>query len=121
VYGGCTVLFALSPVFWFSVLLLAGSGAGNLVSAVLRGTINQISTPNELRGRVGAVNSIFVQGGPQLGQFESGIVAQAAGTRFSAASGGLACLLIVGGLAFVPWIRSFRFAAPTPSEVKTSS
>ncbi|MFN8556065.1 MAG: MFS transporter [Dehalococcoidia bacterium] len=67
VYGACTVAFALSPAFWFSLLMLAGSGAGNLVSAVLRGTINQLSTPPALRGRVSAVNTIFVQGGPQLG------------------------------------------------------
>jgi MFS family permease len=112
VYGACATLFAVSHLFWLSLLLLAGTGAGNIVSAVLRGTINQLSTPNNLRGRVSSVNSIFTTGGPQLGQFESGLVAQVAGAQFSALSGGLATLALVAVLAAVPWIRQFQFGSP---------
>lgn len=112
VYGACATLFAVSHLFWLSVLLLAGTGAGNIVSAILRGTINQLSTPNHLRGRVSAVNSIFTQGGPQLGQFESGIVAQLAGTEVSALTGGVATLLLVAVIAGTPWVRGFEFPSP---------
>lgn len=114
VYGLCTAAFAVSTHFWLSVALLAGSGAGNLVSAVLRGTIVQLSTPNELRGRVSSVNSIFAAGGPQLGQFEAGAVAQAAGAQVSAFSGGVACLLLVLLFGMSAGVRRFQFA-PAPA------
>ena len=70
-----------------------------MVSAVLRGTSNQLLTPDHLRGRVAAVNGVFVQGGPQLGQFEGGLVAELGGARLSAATGGLGALALVGALA----------------------
>jgi MFS family permease len=66
-YAVCMVGFALSDMFWLSVLFLAGTGAGNMLGAVLRGTSNQTLTPDALRGRVAAVNTVFVTGGPQLG------------------------------------------------------
>jgi len=115
-YGASTVVFALSPFFWLSVLMLAASGLGNMISAVLRGTINQLSTPNALRGRVAALNSVFTQGGPQLGQFESGVVAQVAGTQFSAVTGGVATLVLVLSLLGVPWIRRFEFHRAQPGQ-----
>jgi MFS family permease len=121
VYGVCTIAFALSPIFWFSVLMLAGTGLGNMISAVLRGTINQMSTPNELRGRVAAVNSIFTSGGPQLGQFESGVLAQVASTQVSALSGGVATLLVVAALLPIPWIRKFEFGQAGESAAIASS
>jgi MFS family permease len=113
-YGASTVVFAVSPVFWLSLLMLAASGLGNMISAVLRGTINQLITPNALRGRVAALNSIFTQGGPQLGQFESGVVAQVVSTQFSAVTGGVATLVLVVGLLGVPWIRRFEFRRAGP-------
>ncbi len=115
VYGGCAALFALSHVFWLSLLLLACVGAGNIVSAILRGTINQLATPDHLRGRVSAVNAVFVQGGPQLGQFESGVVAQSFGTEVSALSGGLATLALVAVIAALPWVRRYQIEPKEPA------
>jgi MFS family permease len=107
-YALCVIGFAFSPVFWLSVLLLAGMGAGDAVSSVLRGTVNQLVTPDELRGRVSSVNSIFSNGGPPLGQFESGLVADRWGAEVSVVSGGIATLLIVLAVAAVPAVRHFR-------------
>jgi MFS family permease len=120
-YGACASVFALSHLFWLSLLLLAGTGAGNIVSAILRGTINQLNTPNQLRGRVSAVNSIFTTGGPQLGQFESGVVAQLAGTELSALTGGLATLALVAVVAAMPWVRGYRLPPPEPALAPSSA
>lgn len=109
-YGACTVVFALSGLFWLSLVMLTGSGVGNTIGAVLRGTINQLATPDDLRGRVSAVNSVFTMGGPQLGQFESGVVAEVWGTQISALTGGLATLLVVAALAAAPSVRQFRLS-----------
>jgi MFS family permease len=135
VWGGCIVLFGLAngPLlpyapwtdfawhgpFFLTLLALAGAGAGDLVSMVLRNTILQLSTPDELRGRVGATNSIFIIGGPTLGQFESGIVASALSPQLSVLTGGLACLLATGLIALVvPQLRHFRLeSGMVPSAV----
>jgi MFS family permease len=118
-YALCTVGFALSTTLWLSVVMLAGTGLGNMISAVLRGTSNQLLTPDYLRGRVAAVNSVFVQGGPQLGQFEGGLVAELGGARLSALTGGLGALALVGAVALMPSVRRFRLpggsaVAPAP-------
>lgn len=122
-YAICTMGFAFSHSLWLSLLLLAGTGAGNQVSGVLRGTTNQLLTPDELRGRVSAINAIFVMGGPQLGQFESGVVAQLWTVPMSAFTGGLGALLLVLVLAAMPDIRRFSLkgwirvpTANTPSK-----
>jgi MFS family permease len=108
-YGFCLVLFAGSHVFWLSVLLLIGSGVGDTISAVLRATINQLSTPDELRGRMASINSIFTNSGPQLGQFEAGALAALVGAEVSAMTGGLIILLIVLVLVFgFPNIREYQ-------------
>jgi MFS family permease len=111
VYGACMVGFAISPLLWLSILMLAGTGAGNTTSAVLRGTSNQLLTPDHLRGRVTAVNSAFTTGGPQLGQFESGLVADIGGAPLSAITGGLATCLMVAAIALLPQVRRFRLSA----------
>jgi MFS family permease len=109
VYGISTVLFSGSQVFWFSVLMLALSGAGDTISAILRTTINQLSTPDELRGRMSSINSVFTTSGPQLGQFESGVVAAWLGAELSAMTGGLATLAITTGVAAAfPKVREFQ-------------
>src|SRR5439155_25469502 len=95
IYGVSTVFFAGSQVFWFSVLMLALTGAGDTISSILRSTMNLISTPDELRGRMSSINSIFTSSGPQLGQFESGVVAAWLGTHVSALTGGLATVLVL--------------------------
>jgi MFS family permease len=109
VYAISIVLFAGSDVFWLSVLLLSFVGAGDMVSTVLRGTINQLSTPDALRGRMASINSVFVMGGPHLGQFESGAVAAWLGAELSAMTGGLSTLLILGVVAAAfPNLRAYQ-------------
>jgi hypothetical protein len=109
VYAVCTIVFAGSRAFWISVLLLGVAGAGDMVSTILRGTINQLSTPDELRGRMASINSVFVIGGPHLGQFESGVIAAWLGAELSALTGGLATLviLVIVGAAF-PTVRAYE-------------
>lgn len=95
--------------FWLAFLLLAGAGASDLVSMVLRNTIVQLSTPDAIRGRVSATNAIFIIGGPSLGQFESGVVARALTPQLSVLTGGLACLVATALIAVgVPSIRRYR-------------
>jgi MFS family permease len=108
IHAVCIMLFAYSHVFWFSVLMLAGEGFGNAFSAILRNTINQLLTPDELRGRVSAVNSMFTNTGPQLGQFRSGAVAEVVGPEMSVLSGGAAILLLVGIVAAQRAVRTFE-------------
>jgi MFS family permease len=94
-YGLATVAFGLSPGFTMACVSLALIGASDTVSMVLRGTIRQLATPDELRGRMTSINMMFVIGGPQLGELEAGVVAQVWGARFSVVTGGLACLVAV--------------------------
>jgi MFS family permease len=109
IYGLTLLLFAGSHLFWLSVLLLVGSGIGDTISAILRSTINQLSTPDELRGRMASINSIFTNSGPQLGQFQAGALAALIGTELAATSGALAILLIVAVLAArFPHVRDYR-------------
>lgn len=94
VWGLCITGFGLFPdPLWLGVLLLAGAGAADMVSMILRGIIAQFITPDEFRGRISAVNGMFVIGGPMLGQFESGMVGGLFTPMFSVVSGGLACVL----------------------------
>ena len=111
IYGVATMLFAGSQVFWFSFLMLALTGAGDTISSILRSTINQLSTPDELRGRMSSINSIFTSSGPQLGQFESGVVAAWLGAQMSALTGGLATLLVLAVVA-ATFPRVHRFKNP---------
>ncbi len=109
IYGISTALFAQSTIFWFSVLMLTLTGAGDTISSILRSTINQLSTPDELRGRMSSINSIFTSNGPQLGQFESGLVAAWFGAEISALTGGLATLIVLAIIASAfPVVRQFR-------------
>jgi MFS family permease len=121
-YALCTIGFALSASFPLALLFLAGTGLGNTVSAVLRQTINQIGTPNDLRGRVASVNSIFTTGGPQLGQFQSGLIAEVWSAPISALFGGLATLAVVAAVAAPPIVRRFDQSTvlePKPQEART--
>ena len=105
-YGAATVAFGLSRVFWFSLLMLAATGAADAVSTILRQTIRQLVTPNNLRGRMTSVNMIFFMGGPQLGEVEAGVTAALIGAPLSVVTGGIACVL-AALVAFVQ-ARSLR-------------
>lgn len=109
-WGICIVAFGLSsgPLL-LSALFLAGAGAADMVSMVLRGLIVQMTTPDEFRGRISAVNAMFVIGGPMLGQFESGLVAGFTSPVFSVVSGGIACIVAtVAVVALVPGMLRVR-------------
>jgi hypothetical protein len=88
--------------------MLAAAGAANTVSFVLRNTINQLLTPDEIRGRVTSVNNMFTNTGPQFGQFGAGALASAIGAVGATAVGGLLVTLIAGGLAAVASVRRFE-------------
>jgi len=92
-----------------SLLFLAGSGAADTVSMILRGSILQLATPDELRGRTTAVHMAFAMGGPQLGQLRAGVVASLIGPLGAAATGGVACIAVVMAIAaLIPKIRLYR-------------
>ena len=115
IYGLATVLFAYSGWFWFSLLMLTLTGVGDTISSILRGTINQLQTPDELRGRMSSINGVFTMGGPQLGQFEIGAVASWLGTQMAALTGGLGTLTILTAVAVIfPHVRRFRIQ-PEPA------
>jgi MFS family permease len=89
IFGLATAAFGISTVFWFSLLMLAVTGAADTVSTVLRQTIRQLVTPNHLRGRMTSINMMFFMGGPQLGELEAGLLAAAIGAPLSVVIGGL--------------------------------
>ena len=89
VYGVATAAFGVSTAFWFSLLMLAVTGAADTVSTVLRQTIRQLVTPNHLRGRMTSINMMFFMGGPQLGELEAGVRAALIGAPQSVVVGGL--------------------------------
>ena len=78
-YGAATVAFGLSRAFWLTFGCLAVTGAADTVSMVFRNLIRQLETPDRLRGRMVGVNMVFFMGGPQLGELEAGLVANALG------------------------------------------
>lgn len=117
VYGLATVGFGLSTTFWMAYAFLFLIGAADMVSTVLRNIIRQLTTPDGLRGRMTSVNMIFFMGGPQLGELEAGLVAQAFGPVVSVVSGGLACLGVSAAIAWkTPQLLAYRrdpIPAPT--------
>lgn len=114
VYGVATVIFGLSASFWITFGALALSGAADAVSMVIRNLIRQLETPDELRGRMVGVNMVFFMGGPQLGELEAGLVAQAWGAPFSVVTGGLGCLAATGVVAWrTPELLRYRTASLT--------
>jgi MFS family permease len=94
-FGAATIGFGLSTDFWLSFGMLALTGAFDNISVVVRGTLVQVTTPNEMRGRVSAVNSIFISSSNELGEYESGMVAHWFGPVVSAVSGGVGTILVV--------------------------
>ncbi|MEQ1857107.1 MAG: MFS transporter [Longimicrobiales bacterium] len=95
VFGACIVVFGLSTIFWVSVLALLVSGVADGISVVIRQTILQLRTPDAMRGRVAAVNSMFVGSSNELGAFESGVTARLMGTVPAVVFGGTMTMLIV--------------------------
>ena len=101
-FGLATVVFGLSRSFTLSLLALVVTGAADSVSVVMRSTLVQLETPDEMRGRVSAVNSIFIGASNQLGEFESGAVAALWGPVVSVVSGGIGTVLVAAA-----WVKLF--------------
>ncbi len=113
VYGLATIVFGLSRSFPLSLVAYALAGAADQVSVVMRSTAIQLSTPDELRGRVSSVNLLFIGASNQLGAMESGFVAALTSATFSVVSGGLGCLAVVVAVAWaVPELRGYRLDRP---------
>lgn len=102
VFGIATVVFALSHWMWLSVLSLAILGAADTISVVIRFSLVQLATPDEMRGRVGAVNFLFINASNQLGQFESGLTAALFGAMPAAVLGGVGTIAIA-----LLWMKLF--------------
>ncbi len=114
-WGACIVGFGLATgSLWPALLFLAVAGGADVISAVFRGSILQLSVPDRLRGRLSAIHILVVTGGPRLGDFESGIVAALFTPVASVVIGGVACIAGVIGLgAAVPQFRRWRVGDAT--------
>lgn len=108
VFGLATIAFGFSKWFWFSFAMLFVCGVADNVSVVVRNTVVQMMTPDAMRGRVSAVNSLFIGTSNELGGFESGSVAHLFGPVFAVVSGGIGTIVMVGIVAFHwPEIRRY--------------
>lgn len=107
-YGLATLTFGLSQNFLLTLAALAGTGAADTVSMVMRQTIRQLNTPDELRGRLTSVNMLFYIGGPRMGELEAGFAATAFGLGPSIAFGGIAVIIVTLAIGwFVPVLRNY--------------
>jgi MFS family permease len=116
VFGLATLVFGLSTSFWLSLLALAVMGAGDMVSVYIRHVLVQLETPDGIRGRVSAVNAVFIGASNELGEFESGVTAAWFGTVPAVVIGGVATLVVAW--AWARWFpvlwRMDRFPEPPP-------
>lgn len=116
-FGALTVVFGLSTWFPLSLAALLLAGALDNVSVVVRHVLVQLRTPNELRGRVSAVNTVFIDSSNELGGFESGLVAKLFSPVVSVVSGGIGTILVVIGIAMAwPEIRKLGALRPVRPE-----
>ena len=102
IFGLATLVFGLSHSLWLSVVALAVTGGADMVSVVVRQSLVQLETPDEMRGRVSAVNSVFIGASNQLGEFESGATAALLGPVGAVVLGGVGTMLVA-----VLWLRFF--------------
>ena len=121
VWGAAIVAFGLMRNLLLALLFLAIAGWADVISAVLRNTIIQLSVPDRLRGRLAAIQIGVVQGGPRLGDLEAGAVGNAFGNEFSVISGGLACIAGALLLAWrLPGFRRVEVSATTAEEAEAA-
>jgi hypothetical protein len=107
-FGISTIVFGLSRSFWLSLAALALTGAFDMVSMVIRSALVQLRTPDELRGRVSAVENIFIGASNELGAFESGTLASLIGAAPSVVAGGIGSLAVIALWALIfPSLRRF--------------
>lgn len=119
-FGLATLVFAVSTTLWLSLIALFALGAFDMVSMVIRGALVQLDTPDDMRGRVSAVNAIFINTSNQLGEFESGMLAAWVGAVGATVIGGIGTLVVVGlWMAMFPALRrrqQLHVAAETAAE-----
>ncbi len=113
IFGLATILFGISRSYLLTFIALAVIGGSDAVSTVLRNTIRQLQTPDHIRGRMVSINQIFFMGGPQLGEIEAGLVAQAFGVVAAVVSGGIGCLAAVMWVGW-RWPQLRRFNGDEP-------
>jgi len=107
-FGIATIVFGISKTFWLSFLMLFLCGVTDYISVVVRHTLVQLRTPDEMRGRVSAVNSLFIGTSNQMGEFESGFVAHLTTPLFAVVSGGVGTMVVVAVVALLwPEIRKY--------------
>jgi MFS family permease len=107
IFGAATVVFGLSRVLWLSVIALIAIGASDMVSVVIRSSILQLATPPEMRGRVSAVNWLFIGASNEFGEFESGVTAQWWGAVRAVVLGGIGSMMVTGAAsALFPALRN---------------
>lgn len=110
VFGLCIIIFGVSKWYWLSFVALLLAGMMDGISVIVRGTILQLTTPDEIRGRVSSVNSMFINSSNELGQFESGMMSRVMGTVPSVIFGGCMTLLVVIFTWFkAPGLRKFEY------------
>ncbi len=108
-FGAATIVFGLSRSFWLSLAMLALTGAFDNISVVVRHTLVQLATPDTTRGRVSAVNGIFISISNEMGGFRAGSVAEVLGPVISVVSGGVGTILVVAATAWrYPTLRRLR-------------
>ena len=106
VFGLGTLLFGLSQTAWLSILALAVMGAGDMISVYVRETLIALWTPDEVRGRVNAVNSVFIGASNELGEFRAGMMAHFVGTVPAVVIGGIGSLIVsIAWAALFPQLR----------------
>ncbi len=127
IFGAATVVFGLSHTLWLSLASLAVAGAADTISVIIRGSLLQLATPSEMRGRVSAVNSLFIGASNELGEFESGLTAQWWGAVRATVIGGVGALAVAGLWSTIfPGLRkadeltskSLRAQVPAPEEIE---
>ena len=96
VFGAATILFGFSTVFWLSMVAMVIVGIGDMVSVYIRVTLVQIATPDDMRGRVSAVNSVFTGASNEIGEFRAGMMANAIGAVPAVLFGGIGCFVVAG-------------------------
>jgi MFS family permease len=130
IFGSATIVFGLSRQLWLSLTALAILGAADMISVIIRGSLLQLATPPEMRGRVSAVNSLFIGASNELGEFESGLTAQWWGAVRATIIGGIGALTVAGLWSVLfPSLRqadeltaaSLRRQAPEPEEAEADA
>jgi predicted MFS family arabinose efflux permease len=117
-WGLAITVFGFTTSLGLGLAMLALAGAADVVSAIFRGTIVQLSAPDEMRGRMSAMHTAVVAGGPRLGDLEAGVVAELTSVKFSVISGGIACIL--GALAIARWAPDFVHYRYDPGAPETA-